>query len=150
MSNKMNDPILIREAQAIDITAITDLSIQLGYKISIEQTEEYLRRIQHNSADIVYVAVINNNVVGWIQLFNTTRLESGSFCEIVGLVVDEQFRGQGIGNRLIEEGKTWAISRNITKLRVRCNTKRLDTHKFYRNIGFSEVKEQKVFETDLT
>jgi GNAT superfamily N-acetyltransferase len=65
------------------------------------------------------------------------------------LVVDGNYRGKGVGRALINKVKEWSANKGIVKLRVRCNVKRTETHKFYKNLGFKETKEQKIFELDI-
>lgn len=105
-----------------------------------------IERLQAHEDHCGFVACTGEQVVGWIHGFDAFRLESEPFVEIGGLVVDENLRGQGIGRQLIEQVKGWAIERSVSKLRVRCNTRRTDTHAFYRKLGFAESKEQKVFD----
>ncbi|MFP5247422.1 MAG: GNAT family N-acetyltransferase, partial [Thermoanaerobaculia bacterium] len=47
------------------------------------------------------VAIIDEEVVGWINLSVVTALESGSFAEIRGLVVTEKHRGARVGSQLV-------------------------------------------------
>ncbi|HET6994520.1 MAG TPA: hypothetical protein VFI06_06045, partial [Chitinophagaceae bacterium] len=72
--------IVIRKATTGDVAAIAKLSTQLGYPISELDTEKNITIISQNENEIILVAVYQE-VVGWIHLFHTTRLESGSFCE---------------------------------------------------------------------
>jgi GNAT superfamily N-acetyltransferase len=94
----------------------------------------------------VRVAVVENKIVGWIHAFKTVRIETTPFIEIGGLVVDKDFRGKGIGKKLVDVISQWCEHENISSLRVRCNIKRKEAHLFYLGIGFNETKEQKVFE----
>ena len=73
------------------------------------------------------------------------RIASASFVEIGGIVVDSDIRNKGIGKALIVEAKNWAVAKNI-KLRVRCDSRREDTHRFYTSTGFKKLKNQDVFE----
>jgi GNAT superfamily N-acetyltransferase len=84
-----------------------------------------------------------------VHVFYTIRLESGPFCEIGGLVVSKNIQGKGIGKLLVEKARKWAAERNIGKLRVRCNVVRAGAHEFYIKSGFTENKQQKVFECNL-
>jgi GNAT superfamily N-acetyltransferase len=63
------------------------------------------------------------------------------------LVIDENYRKQGIGKLLVNKAREWAKEKHIDKLRVRCNRKRTEAHLFYIALGFVEIKEQKVFES---
>jgi GNAT superfamily N-acetyltransferase len=139
----------VREALSKDAEDIARLSNQLGYAISASATLQNLETISKNQREIILVAVHEEKCVGWIHVFYTTRLESGSFCEIGGLVVDDQYRGMGIGKLLTEHSKSWCINMGVFSLRVRSNIKRKEAHEFYSQLGFSENKQQKLFEMNL-
>jgi GNAT superfamily N-acetyltransferase len=138
----------VREAAPKDADDIAGLSNQLGYAMSASATLQNLETILNNKNELVLVAVHEEKVIGWIHVFQTTRLESGSFCEIGGLVVDDQYRRMGAGKLLIEHIKPWCIAK-ASSLRVRSNIKRTQAHEFYHQCGFSETKQQKVFEIKL-
>ncbi|XZF14784.1 GNAT family N-acetyltransferase [Chitinophagaceae bacterium MMS25-I14] len=140
--------VIIRLATIGDASAISELSEQLGYNISETDTRKYMELIRNNNNDVVYVAELNGAVAGWMQVFYTVRIESAPFCEIAGLVVNEQYRGMGIGKTLIEYGRNWAAER-CHCLKVRTNVLREKTHRFYEGAGFTEVKEQKIYEMKL-
>ena len=140
---------LIRNASESDAPTIAALSFQLGYTVSVETTLQSLQAINQNPNDIIRVAMHEKKVIGWIHVFLAIRLESASFCEIGGLVVDEQFRRMGIATQLIDHIKPWCAGTGTNILRVRSNIKRADAHQFYLQSGFSEVKQQKVFEITI-
>ena len=138
--------VYVREITGADAEAVARLSQQFGYTVTVTETTNRIEQLLSHQDHCGFVAMAQQQVVGWIHGFYTFRLESGAFVEIGGLVVHEKLRGQGIGRQLIEQVKEWATAKAIPKLRVRCNTKRTDTHTFYRKIGFAESKEQKVFD----
>ncbi|MGV3589393.1 MAG: GNAT family N-acetyltransferase [Adhaeribacter sp.] len=137
--------ILVRAITVADSPAIANLTGQLGYQTTTAETADLLAEILKSKTDLGLVAEINSQVVGWIHAFYAVRLESGRFVEIGGLVVDAPHRGKGIGKILIAAVKQWASQYPITHIKVRCNTKRLASHQFYRQAGFTEIKEQKIF-----
>jgi GNAT superfamily N-acetyltransferase len=140
---------LIREARLSDVSELNQLTRQLGYPITEDDTKQNLQIILANENEIVYVMTNNEKVIAWIHIFHATRLESGSFCELGGLVVDSSFRGQGLGKILIEKAIQWSIDRKVDLLKLRSNVIRNDAHRFYRQLGFKEVKEQKMFAIQL-
>jgi GNAT superfamily N-acetyltransferase len=141
--------IQIREAAVADAPLLAGLSVQLGYPATASEIEERLNAMGDGDKDVVFVAVLEEVVFGWIHVFCTLRLESGIFGEIGGLVVDENHRGKGIGRLLVEKAKEWSLKSGLSKLRVRCNAVRVEAHYFYLRQEFNEVKEQKVFELRL-
>ncbi|MGV3587186.1 MAG: GNAT family N-acetyltransferase [Adhaeribacter sp.] len=138
--------ILVRQITVADSPSVANLTAQLGYQTTTAETADLLAEILKSKTDLALVAEINSQVVGWIHAFYAVRLESGRFVEIGGLVVDAQHRGKGIGKILIAAVKQWAGQYQTTHIKVRCNTKRFASHQFYRQAGFTEVKEQKIFE----
>ena len=138
----------IRKVLEADAVPITRLSNQLGYPLSTADTLQNLRAMNSDD-EIALVAVKGNEIVGWIHAFKTVRLESGTFAEIGGLVVDQQHNRMGIGRALVENLREWCTGKGIVSLRVRCNVKRSEAHEFYKAMGFAESKQQKVFETAL-
>lgn len=138
--------IQVRKPTLADAESIDRLIIQLGYQGNIKKTSLRLRSLIEDPAHLVLVAAVDDTVTGWIHAFLALRLESDSFAEIGGMLVDERHRNQGIGRLLIHTVQEWALSQDILQLRVRCNTIRRETHAFYTQLGFQETKEQKIFD----
>lgn len=139
----------IRIAEINDSEPIAKLSGQLGYVSNHNETRNRLIEILKNSDNCVYVAVDNNKIIGWIHGFYALRVETDSFVEIGGLIVDENCRNMGVGKILIEKTVAWAHSKNCNHIRVRCNELRKESHAFYRHIGFQLNKMQMVFAKKL-
>jgi len=139
----------IREISEKDAEAVAKLSTQLGYESNAEQTRLRIAQINNSNENCAFVALIDGRVVGWIHGFYTLRVESDPFVEIGGLIVDENYRNLKIGKQLIENVNLWAKKHRIKKLKVRCNTKRTESHRFYEQVGFKENKRQVAFEMEL-
>jgi len=72
-------------------------------------------------------------------------LESEPACEILGLVVDQNYRCQGVGRSLVAAVEAWAGSRGVTTIKVRSNMVRAESHPFYERLGYARVKSQHVY-----
>lgn len=141
--------IITRKIEIKDAPAINALTHQLGYEATIAETKERLEKILKDEQHFAYAAVLDDKITGWIHAFYCQNLESPSFVEIGGLVTHKDFRAKGIGKELIERVQHWAIGKNCNKLRVRSNMIRKDAHQFYLNRGFTETKEQKIFDKQI-
>ncbi|CAH0179132.1 Aminoglycoside N(6')-acetyltransferase type 1 [Pedobacter sp. Bi27] len=139
----------IREISEKDAESVATLSTQLGYESDIKQTSARIKRINNSNENCAFVALVDGKVVGWIHGFYTLRLESDPFIEIGGLIVDENYRNLKIGKQLIENVNLWAKKHQVKKLKVRCNIKRTESHKFYERLGFKENKRQIAFEMNV-
>ncbi|WP_261816875.1 GNAT family N-acetyltransferase [Vibrio gallicus] len=133
----------IAKARLSDAAAINLLSSHLGYTpLSSQDAIKKLSALLASPTDEIYVAKIEQKIVGWLHLFYARRLASPDFYEIGGLVVTPQYRKQGIGRALVEH----ALKSHPEKCRVRCNTLRVETHQLYEGIDFKDSKLQRVFE----
>lgn len=135
--------------QLNDAEGVQKLSLQLGYSLSVHETEFMINEVTHTNGNIAYVAMASDKMVGWIHAFKALRIESKPFIEIGGMVVDDESRKLGIGKQLVNEVYQWAKQQDCEDLRVRCNTKRSEAHRFYNALGFIESKEQKVFTKEV-
>jgi GNAT superfamily N-acetyltransferase len=142
--------LIIRKAQPADAKAVALLTGQLGYTVSEEQTAQAIAIISNKPEEVILVALHGEDVIGWTHIHYALRLESEAFCEFAGLVVKDGYRGKGVGKLLVNAAREWTISKGIKRLRVRANVKRADAHRFYLNAGFVEIKQQKVFEIDMS
>ena len=141
--------LILRVANIKDAECITELSHQLGYETTREKTQQRLAEILSQTDNCIFVAVDDTLVIGWIHGFYSLRVESEPFVEIGGLVVDKNYRKKGIGKILIENVCTWSNLKKCNNIRVRSNIVRKESHQFYKNMGFIELKEQKVFGKQL-
>ena len=136
----------VREANIDDARAINELSRYSGYNpLTDDVLKDNLETILASKSDKLWIFEKDNQILGWIHAFSANRVASAAFIEIGGMVVSPDARREGIGRRLVEQTKQWACEQK-QNLRVRCNIKREETHKFYESIGFVFSKSQNTFE----
>ncbi len=136
----------IRPIQKKEAPEICELCHQLGYWTEITEISDRIEDLFRDSDHMAQVALSHGRVIGWIHAACRLNLESGWFVEVVGLVVDEHYRGQGVGTKLVEATKRWARERNQKTVRVRTRDSRTRTHLFYEGRGFKWSKTQRVYE----
>ena len=141
--------ISVRSVTAADVTAVNNLSQQLGYPLSESQTLQNIKAMLSRDDLTAFVAVKQDHIVGWIGLAQIIIIESIPYCEITGLIIDENYRGKGIGKMLIEKAKDWTKEKESDKLKVRCNVIRAEAHLFYQHLGFIPTKQQTNFEMSV-
>ena len=107
-------------------------------------------RITSLSADrVFYVACLDEEVVGWIDVSLTHHLQSDARAEIGGLVVSSKLRSRGIGRVLVARAEQWALERGLNSVVVRCQIAREDAHSFYLREGYARTKTSAVFTKQL-
>lgn len=137
----------VRAASASDAVRLAELSGQLGYPVAAETVASRLARLLAREDNAVLVAEIppDGRVVGWVHGADQDLLESDRRCEILGLVVDEQCRGRGIGRRLVGAVEAWAAARGLEQIAVRSNVARAGSHPFYERLGYVRTKTQHAY-----
>lgn len=143
--NKMT----IREAYLSDSGDIARLTGELGYAADSDAIRGRLERIASQRDQVVFVAVLEERIVGWLQAHASESLESGYRVEIVGLIVGDGCRRRGIGRALVQQAERWALDIGSDVMVVRSNTKREESHDFYPALGFSTAKTQEVYRKQL-
>jgi GNAT superfamily N-acetyltransferase len=62
-----------------------------------------------------------------------------------GIALDKNHRRNGIGRRLMEEAEEWARKRGCSVVRLWSSSARTDAHRFYRALGYTDIKTQYSF-----
>lgn len=138
----------IREALPADAARIVALAGQLGYDVPIDHVEHLLKRTRPDS--VIFVAVVPRaGVVGWTMLTLAETLIASRRAELHGLVVEDEFRGQRIGELLMQAAEDWARKRHCTTLRLLSNVTRERAHGFYARLGYTILKTEHVFQKPL-
>jgi GNAT superfamily N-acetyltransferase len=140
--------IQFRNAELQDARCISQLLAELGYTVAPDDVIFHLDSIRNRGGEVL-VAVNEVNIWGCITMLLDVRLAEGASGEIATLVVDSRQRGRGIGRGLIAHAKSWFLEKNCHRIRIRANTIRNDAHRFYKNLGFMEIKTQKVLLIDV-
>jgi GNAT superfamily N-acetyltransferase len=136
----------IRVALESDCDRMAILAQQLGYPVSVEQVQQQFQCLQTSDNDTIFVAEkFGEGAIGFIHIHRRTLLLFRNLAEILALVVDELYRGQGIGSNLVKTAEQWAKNRQCEKIWVRTNATRQAAHQFYDHLGYNVVKQSLVF-----
>jgi GNAT superfamily N-acetyltransferase len=142
--------IIINQAQLNNYSELTVLTNELGYSATENETEEWLGYLLRSENHKVFIAVNENKqLCGWVVVEKRISLEAGFKAEITGLVVSENFRRFGVGRKLVSAAEDWTVENGLSKLVVRSNIKREESHVFYKNIGFTLKKSSHNYEKNM-
>lgn len=141
----------LRQAHPADATDLARLATQLGYPSTDDQMARRLSNLLPRTDHWIGVMEAGEpeQVVGWLHATILASLELDPYAEILGLVVDERCRGQGLGQQLVAAAALWARGQGMGHLWVRSNLVRQAAHQFYRSQGFVDIKAQQVLGLDL-
>lgn len=144
------ETVSIRRAIEADAPAIALLSAILGYDSDEVAIAGRLHVIRESDSDLLIVAVDSRRaVIGWLQAHAAHIIESGLRIEITGLVVSPDQRRRGVGRALAAEAERWARTQPAETVVVRSNVQRLESHAFYRALGYAPTKTQNVYRKNL-
>ncbi len=136
----------LRQALVNDFERIHKLSSQLGYGYPTFQLKKNLKEIMTLKDHRIYVIENENNeVVGYVHGQIYYLLFFDRLVDILGIVVEQNYRRKGYGKMLMGKIEKWAKENNCRGIRFTSNVKRKEAHLFYKTIGFMNRKESKCF-----
>lgn len=145
----MNDAVHIRAILPNDSMAVAQLAGELGYPRTAEQIRQWVQQLETRTDRASFVAELNAEVVGWIEVSLAHHLQSEPFGLIGGLVIREGLRRAGIGRQLCEKAESWTREQGVGQIRVTSRSTREAAHRFYLRDGYRQVKVSMVFEKTL-
>lgn len=129
----------IRIATMQDAFSIQGLSTQLGYPLTLAAIEEKIRLYSVREQHRLFVAELDTVVIGLLACVCYVGFDREGQCmHIPSLVVDEQYRGRGIGQQLMSAAMDYARDNHCKGVDlVSLERRRQDgTHNFYEKLGF--------------
>jgi GNAT superfamily N-acetyltransferase len=140
----------IRPAQPPDHARIAELAGQLSYPSTAAEIAHRLQGLLRTAETAVFVAELETReIAGWIAVFVYRTVEADARAEVSGLVVDERYRSQRVGEHLLARAEEWARGNGCQAIGLRSNLIRDRAHKFYERHGYAHIKTQKAFRKQL-
>ncbi|GAA3413115.1 GNAT family N-acetyltransferase [Paenibacillus hodogayensis] len=138
----------IREIRVTDYRNIYLLNLDFNPNFSSfseEKVKEKIAIITEKTKDIIFVYEENNEVIGYIHGSPYELLFSESLVNVLGFVVKETYRKQGIGSLLIERLEQWGEDNGFSGMKLLSHPSRIHAHRFYEQRGYRFTKDQKNF-----
>jgi len=111
-----------------------------------ESAPAYRAAFDEMAADPRYellVAREGDTVLGMLQINYTRALPDGGALKAIleSVFVAASARGKGIGRLMVAEAERRAIARGARRVQLTSNKVRLDAHRFYRTLGYTQGHE---------
>ena len=138
----MTETLEIREATEEDLPSLLALYEQLhlekGLGLSLKEARRIFERIQRKQDYMVYVAVADGKVIGTFSLLIMENLahRGAPMGFVENVVVDEVWRGKGVGKRMMEFGMDRSREMGCYKVTLSSHLEREVAHRFYEALGF--------------
>ena len=134
---------MIREIDISDVKEIQKIcKTSLGYDVDISTVENQIKKLSCDNKNHILAVYEDENtkkVIVYESVYSDTGLN------ILGLAVDPDFRGNGVGKKLMCYIEKYALDNGISFIRLNSANHRVEAHKFYENIGYKCDKLQKRF-----
>ena len=138
---------MLRNITIFDAQEIQSISnFELGYDVNLDIVKRQIKKLTDDSLHHIIIGFENEQtrkIIGFVhaELYESLHMDTG--LNILGLAVDSNFQGQGIGKKLMSAIEDYALKNNISYIRLNSNVRRIDAHKFYESIGYVCDKTQK-------
>ena len=120
-----------------DVDSIYELNrTQMGYEYPLDDTRENLARLLADDRHRIFVAVIDNAVVGYVHANDYDLLYAPPMKNIMGIAVAEPFKRMGAGTALLTAVEQWARESGAAGVRLVSGAGRTGAHEFYRSLGY--------------
>ncbi|WP_454947771.1 GNAT family N-acetyltransferase [Gemella sanguinis] len=138
---------MLRNITIYDAQEIQRISnFELGYDVNLNIVKKQIKKLTEDSLHHIIIGYENEQtrkIIGFVhaELYESLYMDTG--LNILGLAVDSDFQGQGIGKKLMSSIEEYALKNNISYIRLNSNVRRIEAHKFYESIGYVCDKTQK-------
>ena len=129
----------IRACTPDDFTSVFYLFRQLWPSLELDYHALYsvYERALSSVTQHLIVGEVEDRIVGFCSLsLKNNFWKAGYIGNVDELVVDENYRGQGIGKMLMNRIEEIAISKHCKQIELDSSFHRKEAHHFYENIGF--------------
>lgn len=139
-------PVTIRPAAFSDISALSSL---LKILFSIEEDFVFNENLQRQGLELMLgseqccllVADVSGQVVGMCSgQVTISTAEGGPALLIEDVVVHEEYRGQGIGRRLMAEVSEWGRAKGVLRFQLLADRNNSPALKFYKSLGWQATQ----------
>jgi len=125
----IKEKLLVKEFEPEYISGLAELYKLLGSKLSSKLIQTWMKSRKYSK---VLVALLGDKVIGKVTLDMAYK----PYSEIVNLMVHPDYRGQGVGSRLVEECISLAESNGFTIQFLMADVSNVIAHKLYAKYGF--------------
>lgn len=126
-----------------DAEAVCELNAkEMGYDYPLDKTAEKLKQLLKSNRDKIFVAAVDNIVVGYVHADDYDVIYAPHMKNIMGIAVSSSFKKKGIGRALLSAVEDWAKNDGADGVRLVSGAARTGAHEFYRRCGYSGEKQQ--------
>ena len=136
--------IVIRESTVEDLDVLEDLMNTLTKMFHQTFFKDQWRMDMKYKYDVggIFVAedTTDNTICGMVLVDVGRDLRSGKMVgKIINFIVDDKYRGKGVGSRLLEKAIDFSAERKATSVKVNARRELSGTVQLFKKFGFDEA-----------
>lgn len=140
---------MFREINTADAPEVAGIcKAALGYDVDVENVKEQIEKLTNDEKQHIIIGYEDEKtrkIIGFVHAQVYESFYSDLGLNILGLAVNPNFQGRGIGRELMNKLENYALDNNISFIRLNSAMKREEAHRFYEHIGYTCDKVQKRF-----
>jgi len=140
---------MFREINTADAPEVAEIcKAALGYDVDIESVKRQIEKLTNDKKQHIIIGFEDEStgkIIGFVHAQVYESFYSDLGLNILGLAVNPNFQGRGIGRELMNKLENYAKDNNIGFIRLNSAMKREEAHNFYEHIGYICDKVQKRF-----
>ncbi len=128
--------------KSTEFESLYKMSRKLYPNYSDQELRRDLIRFTNTPNQQVFMAVVNQNYIGFIMVSIRSDYVEGASTSLTGyleaIFVDEEFRGKGFSKQLMQKGETWLKENGCTEIGSDTWISHQSSIDFHLKIGFVE------------
>ena len=137
----------LKESTSTVMAELQKLIEQLSTKSHIISKKKLNKIIQDESTQLFIAKETGGKIIGTLTLVSY-QIPTGLKFWIEDVVVDSNFRGRGVGQKLTESAMEYAEKKGGSSINLTSNPKRKAAHQLYVKMGFKQ-RETDVFRYEI-
>ncbi|WP_027108267.1 GNAT family N-acetyltransferase [Lacticigenium naphthae] len=110
----------------------------LDEEITVEQEVRFIEQFLHSKNDLLLISLSQNDIIGLVTIRAQDREEMKHVGEL-GIVVDQEYWGFGLGSALVEEAIHWSSNESdLVRLEVEVQEPNKRALHLYEKAGFEQ------------
>ena len=112
------------------------------YQKDLKNSKNYIHKMIENNESIIFIGTENENIIAFVQLYETfDSLNLNKKLVLYDLYVLEKYRKLGIGRKLMNKSKDFAINNNFLKIELSTSIDNYSAQKLYESLDYIRDKE---------
>jgi ribosomal protein S18 acetylase RimI-like enzyme len=104
-----------------------------------QKQKQLIEGMKNHTSGFVLFACLNNNMVGLVTCFiNFSTFNAKLYLNIHDVIVFKNFRGMGIGRKLLEKCISISKQRDYCKITLEVRDDNISAMKLYKSLGFED------------